>query len=153
MSDSLMEFLSLIGFRAHLNDLENIPAFLFISYLYIQTDPDSTLCHVLIWAFTMARFAHTLVYAYYPVPQPARAIAFFVGLLISLYMTIAVFFHFVWNVRLHTLTHTNTNRALWFASECLQLPATATLHHYLICCFSAGCLMLSEVKNKQIVAL
>ncbi|XP_059474375.1 microsomal glutathione S-transferase 1-like [Neocloeon triangulifer] len=81
--------------RAHLNDLENIPAFLFISYLFLLTKPDITWANVLVWGFTAARFLHTLVYAYYPVPQPSRAIAFFVGLLISLYMTIVVFFYFV----------------------------------------------------------
>ncbi|XP_065349293.1 microsomal glutathione S-transferase 1-like [Cloeon dipterum] len=77
--------------RAHLNDLENIPAFLFISYLYLASGPDEGWATALMWTFTVARFAHTLVYAYYPVPQPSRAIAFFVGLFICLFMTGYVF--------------------------------------------------------------
>jgi len=81
-------------YRAHLNDLENIPAFLFIAYIWVQTEPDIIVCHVLMWLYTLARFVHTAVYAYYPVPQPARGICFVVGLLITLYMLISNFVYF-----------------------------------------------------------
>ncbi|XP_059474172.1 microsomal glutathione S-transferase 1-like [Neocloeon triangulifer] len=80
--------------RAHLNDLENIPAFMIISLIWIYTKPDLIVCHVLLWLFTIVRFVHTAVYAYYPVPQPARGICFIVGVLITLYMIIMNFIHF-----------------------------------------------------------
>ncbi|XP_059474361.1 microsomal glutathione S-transferase 1-like [Neocloeon triangulifer] len=80
--------------RAHLNDLENIPAFLIISLVWIHTIPDIVECHVLMWLFTTARFVHTAVYAYYPVPQPARGICFIVGVLITLYMIVRNFIYF-----------------------------------------------------------
>jgi glutathione S-transferase len=74
-----------------LNDLENIPAFIFVSFLWVLTEPDIVECHVLMWLFTFARYMHTAVYAYYPVPQPARAICFFVGVLITMYTVIMIF--------------------------------------------------------------
>lgn len=65
--------------RAHLNDLENIPIFLIAASLYVLTNPAPALALNLFRAFTAARFAHTFVYAVYVVPQPARALSFFVG--------------------------------------------------------------------------
>jgi glutathione S-transferase len=81
-------------FRAHLNDLENIPAFLFISFLYICTNPNLILANALFWAYTIARYIHTLVYAYIVIPQPARGLSFGVGLLVTLFMSITVLIHF-----------------------------------------------------------
>ncbi|CAB3367990.1 Hypothetical predicted protein [Cloeon dipterum] len=80
--------------RAHLNDLENIPMFLIISLMWISTSPDIVECHVLMWLYTFVRYVHTAVYAYYPVPQPARGICFIVGTLITLYMVIRNFIYY-----------------------------------------------------------
>ncbi|XP_065336158.1 microsomal glutathione S-transferase 1 [Cloeon dipterum] len=80
--------------RAHLNDLENIPAFLFISFLYVATNPNLALATTLFRAFTGARVLHTFVYAVKPLPQPARGLAFFVGLGTTIYMAVQVLIHF-----------------------------------------------------------
>ncbi|KAF4525053.1 hypothetical protein B566_EDAN001967 [Ephemera danica] len=66
--------------RAHLNDLENIPAFVLVSFLYILTAPEQVLAVNLFRVFTAARVVHTFVYAVRPVPQPARALCFATGL-------------------------------------------------------------------------
>ncbi|KAF2895784.1 hypothetical protein ILUMI_10386 [Ignelater luminosus] len=81
--------------RAHLNDLENIPAFIITSFAYILTNPEIEFATLLFKAFTAARFVHTFVYALYVVPQPARALSFFVGLLITLYMAFVSIYHFM----------------------------------------------------------
>lgn len=65
--------------RAHLNDLENIPVFLVAAGLYVLTNPCPTLALNLFRAFTAARITHTLVYAVVVVPQPARALSWFIG--------------------------------------------------------------------------
>jgi glutathione S-transferase len=80
--------------RAHLNDLENIPAFLFVSFLYIMTNPALGFATTLFRAFTIARCVHTFVYAVKPLPQPSRALAFGVGLLTTGYMAVQVLIHF-----------------------------------------------------------
>ncbi|XP_060529966.1 microsomal glutathione S-transferase 1-like isoform X2 [Cylas formicarius] len=72
--------------RAFLNDLENIPAFLFLSFAYLWTRPISTLVHVVYYAFLVARALHSFVYAVYVVPQPARAICFAIGFIINGYL-------------------------------------------------------------------
>ncbi|KAG5682639.1 hypothetical protein PVAND_011978 [Polypedilum vanderplanki] len=82
--------------RAHLNDLENIPAFLFAGLAYVFSNPNVDLA---LWLFrigVLARIGHTIVYAIYPVRQPARFITFIITLLITLFMiiaSIAAFFH------------------------------------------------------------
>ena len=83
-----------IIFRAHLNDLENIPPFLFISFLYILTSPEYGSAKMLFWGFTGARIVHTFVYAIKPLPQPSRALAFMAGLGITSYMAVKVLQHF-----------------------------------------------------------
>ncbi|XP_059474447.1 microsomal glutathione S-transferase 1-like [Neocloeon triangulifer] len=80
--------------RAHRNDLENIPAFLFVSFLYVLTNPSYVVAKILFWSFTIARYSHTLVYAYLPIPQPARALSFAVGLIATFIMAIQVLFYF-----------------------------------------------------------
>jgi glutathione S-transferase len=80
--------------RAHRNDLENIPVFFIIAFLYILTSPSEFIAVNLIRAFAIGRIVHTLVYAVIPM-QPARAIAFFVGVGVTIYMAInvAIFFY------------------------------------------------------------
>uniref|UniRef100_A0A0A9YXL8 Microsomal glutathione S-transferase 1 n=1 Tax=Lygus hesperus TaxID=30085 RepID=A0A0A9YXL8_LYGHE len=74
--------------RAHLNDLENIPFFFVSAFAYVLTGPNPWLANTLFRSYTLARIAHTLVYAVVVVPQPARAIAFFIGIGIKTYMSV-----------------------------------------------------------------
>jgi len=81
--------------RAHLNDLENIPVFLVASFAYILTNPSVLIASILFKFFTAARIVHTVVYAVWVIPQPARALAYFVGLFITIYMAVQGIIHFV----------------------------------------------------------
>ncbi|BES92184.1 unnamed protein product [Nesidiocoris tenuis] len=72
--------------RAHQNDLENITVYMVAAFGFVLTNPSPWLAINLFRAFTFARIAHTLVYAVVVVPQPARAIAFFVGTSVTIYM-------------------------------------------------------------------
>ncbi|XP_060810484.1 microsomal glutathione S-transferase 1-like [Amyelois transitella] len=72
--------------RAHLNDLENIPAFWILGALYLTTGPAASTAANLFRAYTAGRLIHTFVYAVKPMPQPSRAIAFAVPLFIMFYM-------------------------------------------------------------------
>lgn len=81
--------------RAHLNDLENIPAFWVLGALYLTTGP-SVLCATMLFrAFTLTRVIHSIVYAVYPLPQPTRAIAFAIPFLINLYMGAQTALYFI----------------------------------------------------------
>ncbi|KAG5682645.1 hypothetical protein PVAND_011984 [Polypedilum vanderplanki] len=79
--------------RAHRNDLENIPIFLIIAFLYVLTSPSQFIAVNLIRLFAISRLIHTFVYAIKPM-QPARAITFFVGALVTFYMSINVLIFF-----------------------------------------------------------
>lgn len=81
-------------FRAHLNDIENIPLFLFVSGLYILTGPSVGLATILFRAFAATRIVYTIVYAVVVVPQPARGLAWGVGVAITLYMAISTLLSF-----------------------------------------------------------
>nr|WMM91887.1 GSTu1 [Paracoccus marginatus] len=74
--------------RAHLNDLENIPAFIFIGFIYVLTKPDPTVALNIFRVYTLCRILHTIVYAVFVVPQPTRAIVFTIGILLTFYMVI-----------------------------------------------------------------
>lgn len=74
--------------RAHMNDIENILPFLTIGLLYTLTNPSAMIAIMLFRIFAAVRLLHTVVYAIYPIRQPARAICFFIGYLITLYMTV-----------------------------------------------------------------
>lgn len=80
--------------RAHRNDLENIIPFALLGLLYVLTNPSAFLAINLIRAGAIARIVHTLVYAVVVIPQPARALAFFVTYGIAIYMGIQSFFYF-----------------------------------------------------------
>ncbi|CAG9803736.1 unnamed protein product [Chironomus riparius] len=75
--------------RAHLNDLENIPAFLLAGFFYVLTEPNVDLALWLFRIAVLARIGHTIVYAIYPVRQPARGICFMICVFITLFMIIA----------------------------------------------------------------
>lgn len=74
--------------RAHLNDLENAIPFAIVALFYVLTNPNPLLAMMLIRIAVIARFGHTVVYAIYPVRQPARAICFFTMYGITLFMAI-----------------------------------------------------------------
>ncbi|XP_013186460.1 microsomal glutathione S-transferase 1-like [Amyelois transitella] len=76
--------------RAHLNDLENIPAFWVLGGLYLTTGPSAETATNLFRAYAAGRVLHTLVYAVKPLPQPARGIAFGIPFLIMIFMGIKV---------------------------------------------------------------
>lgn len=81
--------------RAHHNDMENILPYLSIGLFYVMTDPNPMVATILIRVAVVARFLHTIVYAVYVVPQPARAICFFVHILITLYMAVMCVIYFI----------------------------------------------------------
>ncbi|XP_061395202.1 microsomal glutathione S-transferase 1-like [Musca vetustissima] len=76
--------------RAHLNDMENIFPFFAAGFFYVMTNPSAFLAINLFRAVAIARIVHTLVYAVVVVPQPARAISFFVAFLATVYMAVQV---------------------------------------------------------------
>ena len=63
--------------RVHLNDLESIPPFLIVAFLYALSGPSAGLATALIVAFTVARLLHTVTYLVEM--QPWRTIFFEVG--------------------------------------------------------------------------
>jgi len=79
--------------RAHRNDLENILPYFVISYFYILTNPTAFIAINLFRAVAASRILHTVVYAIVPLPQPSRALAFFVCLGISFYMSFHTILH------------------------------------------------------------
>ncbi|XP_066244946.1 prostaglandin E synthase-like [Euwallacea similis] len=76
--------------RAFQNDLENIPAFLFMALVYLFIEVPDWVVHFLFYLFLIARTLHSIVYAIYVVPQPARAICFMLGLAINGYLSFHV---------------------------------------------------------------
>lgn len=81
--------------RAHLNDLENIPAFWVLGALYVTTNPAHAWATLLFRIYTAGRVLHTLVYAVKPLPQPSRALAYFVPYVIMWYMGIQVILYYL----------------------------------------------------------
>ncbi|CAG9854729.1 unnamed protein product [Phyllotreta striolata] len=81
--------------RAHLNDIENIPLFFVAGVLYTITNPSVYLAKMLFLVYTVARVAHTIVYAVVPLPQPARGISWVTGFGITVYMTVMSLIHFL----------------------------------------------------------
>ncbi|XP_067638018.1 microsomal glutathione S-transferase 1-like [Eurosta solidaginis] len=76
--------------RAHRNDMENILPYFTMALLYICTNPRPTLACVLFRIVGIARVLHTLVYAFRPVPQPSRILAFGIPMAITFYMACSV---------------------------------------------------------------
>ncbi|XP_033643440.1 microsomal glutathione S-transferase 1-like [Asterias rubens] len=66
------------GRRCHRNDMENIPPFLIVGLLYVLTGPTVYNATWYFRVFAGSRFFHTVAYLL-PLPQPSRALGFFVG--------------------------------------------------------------------------
>ncbi|XP_059049156.1 microsomal glutathione S-transferase 1-like [Achroia grisella] len=81
--------------RAHLNDLENIPAFWVLAALYVTTGPAVAWAQLLFRVYTAGRILHTIVYAVVPLPQPARVLAFGIPFAIKIYIGLQVVLHYI----------------------------------------------------------
>lgn len=77
-------------YRAHLNDLENIPIFIISGLLLIATNPSDMLANNLFRIYTIIRILHTFAYAVFVLPQPTRAIMFISGAVINIIMVIYI---------------------------------------------------------------
>lgn len=66
--------------------MENILPYFTMALVYICTNPTPNIACNLFRIASIARIAHTLVYAFYPVPQPSRIIAWALMFVITLYM-------------------------------------------------------------------
>merc|ERR1712110_63947 len=73
--------------RAHQNDLENVPIFLAMGFLWILTSPDATLAKYHFIGFTAARVLHSVAYMFLK-SNPIRGLAFVGCLGANLSMTI-----------------------------------------------------------------
>ncbi|XP_014204100.1 microsomal glutathione S-transferase 1-like [Copidosoma floridanum] len=80
--------------RAFLNDLENILPWFISTSIFLTTSPRSALAINLMRIFGISRIAHTIVYAVVPIPQPARAIAYFVGYGVTVYQIYLTLLHY-----------------------------------------------------------
>eukprot|EP00090_Calanus_glacialis_P047584 TRINITY_DN994_c0_g1_i1.p1 TRINITY_DN994_c0_g1~~TRINITY_DN994_c0_g1_i1.p1 ORF type:complete len:143 (-),score=28.78 TRINITY_DN994_c0_g1_i1:90-518(-) len=80
--------------RAHQNDIENIIPFLILGLLYIFTSPAYATALLTFRIFVGARILHTIVYLNV-IPQPARALTFFVGVGVNLFMAYKVIVTFM----------------------------------------------------------
>lgn len=82
--------------RCHLNDLENILAFVFLGFFFILSSPNMIFASWLIRIAALARIAHSCIYLL-QVRQPFRAISFYIMYIISLFMGLSsiVYFFYV----------------------------------------------------------
>merc|ERR1711934_64488 len=71
--------------RAHQNDIENILPFLILGFLYMFTNPAYATAILCYRIFVGARILHTVVYLLV-IPQPSRALAFFAGIFVNIFM-------------------------------------------------------------------
>lgn len=88
VKNEIQKFFFRLFSRAHLNDMENIFPFVLISFIYVLSDPMPVVAVNIFRVVTAARLFHTFVYAIYVIPQPARAISFFVPLIAMIYMAV-----------------------------------------------------------------
>jgi uncharacterized MAPEG superfamily protein len=79
--------------KAWRNDLENIPIFLIIAWIYVYAGLSARAFVIYCIVFMVARIAHTVCYL--NAIQPARTIAFTVGALTMLAMMIQLFIRVV----------------------------------------------------------
>ncbi|KAJ8039520.1 Microsomal glutathione S-transferase 1 [Holothuria leucospilota] len=75
--------------RCHLNDLENIPAFLIVGLLYVAINPSPYTATMHYRIFAAARYFHCVAYLL-PLPQPSRALGFTVGAIVTISMGVQI---------------------------------------------------------------
>ncbi|CAH1111961.1 unnamed protein product [Psylliodes chrysocephalus] len=78
--------------RAHQNDLENIPFFIVISFLYILTNPSLEPTQWIIRTYVISRIVYTFVYTV--LKSIWRIPVYEVGLVINFYLAGSVVYHF-----------------------------------------------------------
>lgn len=76
--------------------MENILPSLIVGLIYVLINPSPFLACTLFKVGAIARVLHTIVYAVVKVPQPARALAFFVHYAISVYMACSIVRNVFW---------------------------------------------------------
>lgn len=74
--------------RAHRNDLENVLPYLIMSFVYVLSNPVPVVAVNLFRVVFGCRVFHTIVYAIFVLPQPSRAIGWFVPYVITIYMAV-----------------------------------------------------------------
>jgi len=79
--------------KAWRNDLENIPIFLIIAWIYVYAGLTAKAFVIYCIVFMIARVAHTICYL--NAIQPWRTVAFTVGAITMLLMMIQLFFYVV----------------------------------------------------------
>ncbi|XP_076276131.1 microsomal glutathione S-transferase 1-like [Lasioglossum baleicum] len=79
--------------RCHLNDLENIPLWFIVTFLWLTTNPSAWLAGILIRTFVISRIVHTLSYAVVS-KQPHRAISFMTGLAVTIFQAISTLIYY-----------------------------------------------------------
>lgn len=77
-----------------MNDLENVLPFLIVGFMFALTNPDVVLATWLFRIAAISRLVHTFVYALIVIPQPARGLAFWGTLSVTIFMSIMVVVHF-----------------------------------------------------------
>ncbi|XP_030592042.1 microsomal glutathione S-transferase 1.2 [Archocentrus centrarchus] len=75
--------------RCHQNDLENIIPFVVVGLLYALTGPELSVALLHYRLFAGARIFHTIAYVG-ALPQPSRALAWIVGMLVTFSMAYRV---------------------------------------------------------------
>ena len=75
--------------RAWSNDLENIPIFLILGWIYVAAGLGPTAFAIYCMIFTLARITHTICYL--NSIQPARTIAYTIGAIVTLALIINLF--------------------------------------------------------------
>jgi len=81
--------------RGHRNDLENILPYLIAGLLYVLSNPSVFLATTLFKVAAISRIAHTIVYTVFVIPQPARAVAWFIHYAITIYITGSALWYFL----------------------------------------------------------
>ncbi|KAM5172325.1 microsomal glutathione S-transferase 1 [Mantella aurantiaca] len=75
--------------RCHLNDIENIIPFVGLGLVYVLSNPSLSTALLHFRIFAGSRILHTICYLT-PLPQPSRALTFFIGYFVNISMAYAV---------------------------------------------------------------
>ncbi|XP_070532497.1 microsomal glutathione S-transferase 1-like isoform X1 [Ptychodera flava] len=84
LSDMISLYVPCRNLRCHLNDVENIPAFLALGAMYLATKPSPIVAMWHFRIFAISRVCHTIIYMIGV--QPYRAISFLFGLGVNISM-------------------------------------------------------------------
>ncbi|XP_076277172.1 microsomal glutathione S-transferase 1-like [Lasioglossum baleicum] len=79
--------------RCHLNDLENIPPWFIVTFLWLTTNPSAQLAGILIRTFVISRIVHTFSYAVVS-KQPHRLVSYAVGLTVTVFQALCILIYY-----------------------------------------------------------